>query len=170
MLLQHRYLCKFPASSRLCFHRPLKNSLHRVALVVLRGARSCFRWKLHPSSQAWPLLSTSNRGETAIAKCGNSFNSSLSIPIPIPIPFIQFLFNSNSWDWNWYQFQFQFRNWPQPWTWMFNPQSTFYQNQGFHKKQLPGLASLLALKPGSWHLSEPHFTMECRGGEGGIAV
>ena len=35
------------------------------------GARSCFRWKLHPSSQAWPLLSTSNRGETAIAKCGN---------------------------------------------------------------------------------------------------
>ena len=27
----HRYLCIFPASSRLCFHRPLKNSLHRVA-------------------------------------------------------------------------------------------------------------------------------------------
>ena len=36
------------------------------------GASSCFRWKLRPSSQAWPLLSTSNRGETVIAKCGNS--------------------------------------------------------------------------------------------------
>ena len=35
------------------------------------GARSRFRWKLHPSSQAWPLLFTSIRGETAIAKCGN---------------------------------------------------------------------------------------------------
>ena len=42
-----------------------------VALSVLRGARSFFHWKLHPSSQAWPLLSTSNCGETAIAKCGN---------------------------------------------------------------------------------------------------
>ena len=35
------------------------------------GAKSRFRWKLYPSSQAWPLLSTSNHGETAIAKCGN---------------------------------------------------------------------------------------------------
>ena len=35
------------------------------------GAMSRFRWKLHPSSQAWPLLFTSNRGETAMAKCGN---------------------------------------------------------------------------------------------------
>ena len=35
------------------------------------GAKSRFRWKLHPSSQAWPLLFASNRGETAIAKCGN---------------------------------------------------------------------------------------------------
>ena len=35
------------------------------------GARSCFHWKLHPSTQAWPLLSTSNCRETAIAKCGN---------------------------------------------------------------------------------------------------
>ena len=35
------------------------------------GGRSRFRWKLYLSSQAWPLLSTSNRGETAIAKCGN---------------------------------------------------------------------------------------------------
>ena len=34
-------------------------------MAVPRGG-----WKLHPSSQAWPLLSTSNRGETAIAKCG----------------------------------------------------------------------------------------------------
>ena len=43
------------------------------------GARSCFRWKLHPSSQAWPLLSPSNRGETAIAKCGNwGTNSNLN--------------------------------------------------------------------------------------------
>ena len=33
--------------------------------------RSRFRSKLPPSSQAWPLLSTSNRGETAIVKCGN---------------------------------------------------------------------------------------------------
>ena len=37
MLLQHRYLCKFPASSRLCFPPPLQNSLNRVALAVLRG-------------------------------------------------------------------------------------------------------------------------------------
>ena len=37
------------------------------------GARSCFRWRLHPSIQAWPLLSTSNRGEAVIAKCGNYF-------------------------------------------------------------------------------------------------
>ena len=35
------------------------------------GSRSRFCWKLHPSSQAWLLLSISIRGETAIAKCGN---------------------------------------------------------------------------------------------------
>ena len=35
------------------------------------GARSCFRRKLHPSIQAWPLLSISNLGETVIAKSGN---------------------------------------------------------------------------------------------------
>ena len=40
-------------------------------MAVPRGIRSCFCWKLHPSSQAWPLLSTSNHGETAIAKCRN---------------------------------------------------------------------------------------------------
>ena len=78
----HHYLCIFPASSRLCFHRPLKNSLHRVAGAggTPLGARSCFRWKLHPSSQAWPLLSTSNRGETAIAKCGNWLNWLTELP------------------------------------------------------------------------------------------
>ena len=94
MLLQHRYLCKFLASSRLCFHRPLQNSLHRVALAVLRGARSCFRWKLHPSSQAWPLLSTSNRRETAIAKCGNcNFLNSLQIRHSFPMEWRQLIGN-----------------------------------------------------------------------------
>ena len=44
------------------------------------GARSCFRWKLHPSSQASPLLSTSNRGETARANCGNCPQMSLISP------------------------------------------------------------------------------------------
>ena len=48
MLLQHRYLCKFPASSRLCFHRPLKNYLHRVALVVLRGGQKLLPLKVAP--------------------------------------------------------------------------------------------------------------------------
>ena len=43
-------------------------------------ARSCFRWKLHPSSEAWPLLSTSNRGETAIDKCGNLRSHSMFSP------------------------------------------------------------------------------------------
>ena len=43
----------------------------RVAMAV--GARSRFRWKLHPSSQAWPLLSTSNCRKTAIAICENLF-------------------------------------------------------------------------------------------------
>ena len=59
MLSQCSYSCKFPASS-----------IFSSAECPV-GARSRFRWKLHPSSQAWLLLSTSNRGETAIAKCGN---------------------------------------------------------------------------------------------------
>ena len=63
-MLQCSYSCKFPASS--IFSSAGWRWWHPV------GARSCFRWKLHPSSQAWPLLPTSNRGETAIAKCGNS--------------------------------------------------------------------------------------------------
>ena len=57
--LQRRYHVNFP--HHLYSHWPLRNSLH--------GRWRC--WKLHPSSQAWPLLSTSNRGETGIAKCGN---------------------------------------------------------------------------------------------------
>ena len=48
MLLPHRYLCKFPASSRLCFHRPLQNSLHRVALAVLRGGQELLPLKVAP--------------------------------------------------------------------------------------------------------------------------
>ena len=59
MLLQ----CKFPASS-------ISSSAGWRWRYPVR-ARSRFRWKLHPFSQAWPLLSTSNRGETAIAKCGS---------------------------------------------------------------------------------------------------
>ena len=62
MLLQCSYPCKFPASSI------FSSAGWRYPV----GTRSRFRWKLHPSSQAWPLLSTSNHGETAIAKCGNS--------------------------------------------------------------------------------------------------
>ena len=64
MLLQCSYSCKFPALSI------FSSAGWRWRYPV--GARSRFLWKLHPSSQAWPLLSTSNRGETAIAKCGNS--------------------------------------------------------------------------------------------------
>ena len=56
----------------LCSHRPLRSLCTRWCWPYSEGARSCFRWKLHPSSQAWPLLSTSNRGKTVIAKCGNS--------------------------------------------------------------------------------------------------
>ena len=62
MLLQCSYSCKFPASSI------FSSADWRCRYPVV--ARSRFRWKLHPSSQAWPLLSTSNRGEIAIAKCG----------------------------------------------------------------------------------------------------
>ena len=63
MLLQCSYSCKFPVSS--IFSSAGWRWRHPA------GARSRFRWKLHPSSQAWPLLPTSNRGEIAIAKCGN---------------------------------------------------------------------------------------------------
>ena len=63
-MLQCSYSCKFPASS--IFSSPGWRWRYPI------GAGSRFRWKLHPSSQAWPLLFTSNRGETAIAKCGNS--------------------------------------------------------------------------------------------------
>ena len=63
MLFQCSLSCKFPASSI------FSSAGWRWRYPM--GARSRFRWKLHPSSQAWPLLSTSNRGETAIAKCGN---------------------------------------------------------------------------------------------------
>ena len=38
-----------------------------------------FRWKLHPSSEAWPPISTSSRGETAIAKCPNYDTFSLAL-------------------------------------------------------------------------------------------
>ena len=74
MSLQCRYLCKFPASSILSSTVP-QFSAQGCAGGTPWGPRvlSCFRWKLHPPSQAWPLLSTSNRGEIAIAKCGNSF-------------------------------------------------------------------------------------------------
>ena len=64
MSLQCSYSCKFPASSK------FSSAGWRWRYPV--GARGRFRWKLHRSSQAWPLLSTSNRGETTIAKCGNS--------------------------------------------------------------------------------------------------
>ena len=63
MLLQCSYSCKFPASSI------FSSAGWRWRYPVV--ARSRFSWKLHPSSQAWQLLSTSNRGETVIAKCGN---------------------------------------------------------------------------------------------------
>ena len=52
-------------------HRPLRNTLCTQGGGMSLKARSHFRWKLHPSIQAWPLLSTSNRGKTAIANCGN---------------------------------------------------------------------------------------------------
>ena len=34
--------------SRLCFHRPLQNSLHRVALAVLRGGQELLSLKVAP--------------------------------------------------------------------------------------------------------------------------
>ena len=72
MSLQCRYLCKFPVSSLLSSAVP-QFSVQGGADGTPwgPGVISCFRWKLHPPSQAWPLLSTSNRGEIAIAKCGN---------------------------------------------------------------------------------------------------
>ena len=69
MSLQCRYLCKFP--SVLIGRSWITGICTKWRWWYSMGARSCFRWKLHPSSQAWPLLSTSNRGETTIAKCGN---------------------------------------------------------------------------------------------------
>ena len=59
-----------------CSRRPLRCMCTQGGASGTRdeGAwepRSRFRQKLHPSSQAWPLLSASNRGETAIAKCPN---------------------------------------------------------------------------------------------------
>ena len=66
-LLQKKIECCYNAAIHINFPHHLYS--HQPSGPV--GARSSFRWKLHPSSQAWPLLSTSNRGETAIAKCGN---------------------------------------------------------------------------------------------------
>ena len=72
MSLQCRYLCKFPASSILSSVVPQFSAQGGAGGTPWGpGVLSCFRWKLHPPSQAWPLLSTSNRGEIAIAKCGN---------------------------------------------------------------------------------------------------
>ena len=72
MSLQCRYLCKFPASSILSSTVPQFSAQGGAGGTPWGpGVLSCFRWKLHPPSQAWPLLSTSNRGEIAIAKCGN---------------------------------------------------------------------------------------------------
>ena len=48
MFLQHRYLCKFPASFRPWFHRPLQNSLHKEALAVLRGGQELLPLKVAP--------------------------------------------------------------------------------------------------------------------------
>ena len=64
-----------------CSRRPLRCMCTQGGASGTRdeGAwapRSRFRQKLHPSSQAWPLLSASNRGETAIAKCPNYFGLS----------------------------------------------------------------------------------------------
>ena len=56
--------CCYNASIHVIF--PHHQYCHRPRVVMVT-----FRWKLHTSSQAWPLLSTFNRGETAIAKCGN---------------------------------------------------------------------------------------------------
>ena len=100
MLFQCSLSCKFPASSI------FSSAVWRWRYPM--GARSRFCWKLHPSSQAWPLLSTSNRGETAIAKCGNSISSSGI----------------------WIELQFQFWNWIDPtlhamaWHW-----TSHYPNQ-----------------------------------------
>ena len=67
MLLQCSYSCKFPASSI------FSSAGWRWRYPMV--ARSRFRWKLHPSSQAWPLLSTSNHGETAMPNVRIGFKS-----------------------------------------------------------------------------------------------
>ena len=78
MSLQCRYLCKFPASSILSSVVPQFSAQCGAGGTPWgQGVLSCFRWKLHPPSQAWPLLSTSNRGEIAIAKCGNCAMSNM---------------------------------------------------------------------------------------------
>ena len=114
-----------------CSRRPLRCMCTQGGASGTRdeGAwapRSRFRQKLHPSSQAWPLLSASNRGETAIAKCPNwkwidwidqfrsvqAFNSN---SIPIPNLSIQFQFNSCWIELNWLPIPIQFMNWSEPW-------------------------------------------------------
>ena len=59
LLLQHHYLRKFPKASMFS-SAALESSVHTGWrwLYSVR-ARSRFRWKLHPSNQAWPLLCTS---------------------------------------------------------------------------------------------------------------
>ena len=57
--------------NHLCFHRPLRNPLRRVPLVVLSGGQEPLPLKVAPIQPTWPLLLTFNRGETAIAKRGN---------------------------------------------------------------------------------------------------
>ena len=62
------YSFKFPALhvSIIIISR-LGACAHRVALVVgTLWEPGRFRWKLHPSIETWPLISTSNRGETTL--------------------------------------------------------------------------------------------------------
>ena len=76
MSLQCRYLCKFPARSILSSAVPQFSAQGGTCGTPWGpGVLSCFRWNLHPPSQAWPLFSTSNRGGIAIAKCGNLITS-----------------------------------------------------------------------------------------------
>ena len=69
--------CRYRVTIYVNFPHYISLSLTHGSLCTQGGAGGTpwgpgrFRWKLHPSSEAWPPISTSNRGETAIAKCPN---------------------------------------------------------------------------------------------------
>ena len=75
--IENQIPCRYRVTIYVNFPHYISLSLTHGSLCTQGGAGGTpwgpgrFRWKLHPSSEAWPPISTSNRGETAIAKCPN---------------------------------------------------------------------------------------------------